>query len=400
MVIFPIFTPNHPLMPASPTRVLPVIVISQFLCTTLWFGGNAIMPELSLALDLPASALASITSAVQFGFISGTLVYTLLGIADRFNPSLVFLSSAVLAALANLGIIISGELSTILVLRFLTGFFLAGIYPVGMKIAADHFEKGLGKALGYLVGALVLGTAFPHLLKSLSVSLTWQYVIIAVSIFAVAGGLIMYGMVPADPHRRMAGQLKITAIPALMQDHSFRSAAFGYFGHMWELYAFWAFVPVFIKAYMEKNGSGIPVSAASFLVIAAGSLACVAAGYLAFRSGAARVAKLALAGSALCCLVSPLLFRSLPVIFFGLLLVWGAMVVADSPMFSTLVAQYANPSFKGTALTMVTCIGFFITILSIELLGSMAPVIGERYIFLLLAPGPLLGLVAMRRQTR
>lgn len=383
-------------MPASASRVLPIIVAAQFLCTTLWFGGNAVLPGLSADLRLPSSALAGISSAVQIGFISGTLVYAILTIADRFAPSIVFLFSAILAAGSNLGVVVAGGYTEILVLRFLTGFFLAGIYPVGMKIAADYFDHGLGKALGFLVGALVLGTAFPHLVNSFSAYLEWQLVLLVVSACAIAGGVMMWLLVPPGPYRKQIDKPSLRRFASVNLSAKFRSAALGYFGHMWELYAFWAFLPLFIRSYTTQTGVDLPVSFTSFFVIAVGGLACVAGGYLAVKFSAGNTAKLALACSAACCLLSVFAFSLPPVIFIVFMLAWGCAVVADSPMFSTLVAQNAPAGSKGTALTFVTCIGFLITIFSIGLLGSIAVSMDHRFMFLFLAPGPLLGLLAMR----
>lgn len=182
--------------------ILPVIVISQFFCTSLWFAGNGVINDLVINFDLNVTALGHLTSAVQFGFITGTLIFALLTIADRFSPSKVFLMSALLGSLFNLGVIWEGNSwISLLFLRFSTGFFLAGIYPVGMKIAADYYEKGLGKSLGFLVGALVIGTAFPHLLREITDTYSWKTVIIATSSLAMMGGILMVIMVPDGPYR-------------------------------------------------------------------------------------------------------------------------------------------------------------------------------------------------------
>ena len=192
-------------------KKLPIIVVSQFFCTSLWFAGNAIIPDLIIKFHLDQSYLAHLTSAVQFGFISGTFIFALLTISDRFSPSLVFFISALLTAVFNLGISIDKiDPKTILSIRFFTGFFLAGIYPVGMKIASDYYEKGLGKSLGFLVGALVLGTAFPHLLKSISVQFLWKYVIFSTSALAVLGGLAIFLLVPDGPYRKPGQGLNLS----------------------------------------------------------------------------------------------------------------------------------------------------------------------------------------------
>ena len=379
-------------------RVLPLIVITQFFCTSLWFAGNAVLPDIVRIFHFDTSFLAHLTSAVQFGFITGTLVFAILAISDRFSPSGVFFGSSLLAALFNLMILYEGvSLAGLLGSRFLTGFFLAGIYPVGMKIASDYFQKGLGRSLGFLVGALVLGTAFPHLLKSLTYGLPWRYVIVATSALAFAGGLIMLLFIPDGPHRKAGQQMRFDGILRLFRHRDFRAAAFGYFGHMWELYAFWAFVPVILTIYKQNNsGADLSVPFFSFLIIASGGLACVIGGLLSQKFGHNRVAGMALLLSGTCCVVSPLfLFSAALIPFLAFLFFWGLVVVADSPLFSTMVAHNAPAEVRGSALTIVNCIGFSITILSIQSLNAAADYLDPRYLYMLLAIGPVAGLVAM-----
>lgn len=378
--------------------ILPVIVIAQFSCTSIWFAGNAVMKELIDNFDLPGNALEHLTSAVQFGFITGTLCYAVLMIADRFSPSRVFFLSALAGALFNLAIITDVQtLKSLLLLRFFVGFFLAGIYPVGMKIAADHYDKSLGKALGFLVGALVLGTAFPHLLRSITLQMPWKFVLILTSIFCAAGGAIMLAAVPDGPYRKKGQQLNMSVLYKVFRNKKFRSASFGYFGHMWELYTFWAFVPIILLTYKNRYPQhNINVPLLSFIIIATGGLACVIAGYLSQKYNARKVAVTALFISGICCIVSPVMFfissDNLLVVF---LVAWGMAVVADSPMFSTLVAQNVQPESKGTSLTIVTCIGFTITIISIQVLSYLFHYIDPRYIYTLLALGPLFGLISL-----
>ncbi|MCU0367679.1 MAG: MFS transporter [Cyclobacteriaceae bacterium] len=379
-------------------RVLITIVLSQFFCTSLWFAGNAVLPDLIHSMHLEPGFLAHLTSAVQFGFITGTLVFAVLTIADRFSPSKVFFVSAVIAALFNLAASINGiPAYNILALRFMTGFFLAGIYPVGMKIASDYFQKGLGKSLGFLVGALVIGTAFPHLLKNLTASLPWNYVLYATSTLSVLGGLAILLFVPDGPYRRYGQSFKITAFLSGFRKQEFRSAAFGYFGHMWELYTFWAFVPVMLSFYNTHfPESELNVPLFSFLIIAFGGLACVASGLLSQCYPANKIATLALLLSGLCCLLSPffLLHGSLWMLL-TFLFFWGLVVIADSPLFSTLVAQHAPEESRGSSLTIVNSIGFAITIISIQFINIMSTYIHGQYIYLLLAIGPIVGLIAM-----
>ena len=382
-------------------RILPVIVLSQFFCTSLWFAGNAVMGDIARQLQLEPSYLAYLTSAVQLGFITGTLVFAILNIADRFSPVQVFFTCALIAAVINAGACLPGvSASLILTFKYTTGFFLAGIYPVGMKIASDHYPQGLGKALGFLVGALVLGTAFPHLLKSLMTTLPWRYVILSTSILAVLGGLAMLLLVPDGPYREPAGSLNPAAFLKSFGNPQFRAAAFGYFGHIWELYAFWAFVPVMLTAYNFRFASaGLNVPLLSFCIIAVGGIACSASGILSRYNGVKNIATMALFVSAACCLLSPLfLFATSAPVMISFLLIWSMAVIADSPLFSTLIAQNAHQQSKGTSLTIVNCIGFAITIVSIQLITALRSEANARYVYMILAVGPILGLIALVRR--
>ena len=381
--------------------ILPIIVVAQFCCTSLWFASNAVMSDLVINFGLTESAIGHLTSAVQFGFILGTLVFAVLAIADRFSPSKVFLISALLGAVCNLGILWEGNtLTTMLSIRFLTGFFLAGIYPVGMKIAADYFDKGLGKSLGFLVGALVIGTAFPHLLKGLTNSFPWKLVILTTSSLAVLGGLMISLFVPDGPYRKQSQGINLSAFFGIFRNQNLRSAAFGYFGHMWELYAFWAFTPLMLKTYSDLHPEttfNIPIL--SFLIIGIGGLACILSGYLSQTFGAKRIAFISLLLSCTCCLVFPFLFIvQSATLFIAFLLFWGMVVVADSPLLSTLVAQNAPAEIKGTALTIVNSIGFAITIISIQLISGLKTVTDTNYIYICLAIGPILGLLALSKK--
>ena len=382
--------------------VLPIIVISQFCCTSLWFAGNGVMNDLAYAFNLEVSAVGHLTSSVQFGFILGTLIFALLTIADRFSPSKVFFACAIIGSAFNLATILEHQtIYSLIAIRFCTGFFLAGIYPIGMKIAADYYNKGLGLSLGYLVGALVIGTAFPHFLNVFNAEFSWKSLLIFISVIASIGGLLMLLFVPNGPYRKSSQKLQIDAWLENFRDKKFRAAAFGYFGHMWELYAFWAFVPLMLSSFLSNNPTmSFSVPLWSFLIIAIGGLACVTSGYLSLNYKTKHIAFTALLLSCSCCLISPLAFQSSSqYLFLGFLLFWGIVVIADSPLFSTLVAQNAIPKFKGTALTMVNCIGFSITIISIQLINYVATIWNPSYIFMLLAIGPVFGLLALYKKT-
>ncbi|TCJ13303.1 MFS transporter [Flaviaesturariibacter flavus] len=378
----------------APSRPLVIIVLAQALCTSLWFGGNAVLPTLAQRLGLPPGAAGSMSAAVQAGFIGGTLLFAVLAIADRYRSTRVFFCCALAGAALNAGIPFCTSYPAMLGLRFGTGFLLAGIYPVGMKIAAEASPAGLGKALGYLVGALVVGTALPHGLRGLSVQLPADVVLFTLSGLAVLGGTLLLLLVPV-PRPAGGTAVQLGAAFGIFGNAPLRRAAFGYFGHMWELYAFWTFLPLYIMAYRHAD---VNVAALSFAGILAGAAGCVWAGYRALRSGAAAVARTALLGSLACCLAAPLALRLPLPLFTAFLLFWGFMVVADSPMFSTLVARRAPAAQKGTALTLVTSLGFAITVVSIALLGRLQGVWPEGMLFLLLAPGPLFGLLALGKE--
>jgi len=363
----------------------------------LWFAGNAVLGDLQQHWGLPAAALGYVTSAVQLGFITGTLAFAFFAVADLYSPRLVFFACSLLGALANAALLaLDGGLGWLLAFRFATGFFLAGIYPVGMKIAAGWYQRGLGNALGLLVGALVVGTAFPHLLKGLGEALPWKAVVLSVSLIAALGGLLMLAFVPDGPFLTKAARFDPRALAAIFRARPFRASSFGYFGHMWELYAFWAFVPFVLAAHGSQQAQfSLNLSLWTFAVIAAGSVGCVAGGLISLRAGSAPVAFAQLLASGACCALSPLLFYAPTPLFIAFLLFWGAVVVGDSPQFSALNAANAPRELVGSALTIANCIGFAITIFSIQLLGSAAGALGAQWLFLLLVPGPILGVLAL-----
>lgn len=377
-----------------PRRILPVIVAAQFAGTSLWFAGNAVLSDLQRAYDLPATALGPLTSAVQIGFIVGTLAYALGTVADRFSPSRVFLLSALAGAVVNLAVgTVATDYAGILAFRFLTGVFLAGIYPVGMKLAADWFEAGLGRALGWLVGALVLGTAFPHLLAAVAADLPWRTVLQGTSALAAAGGVAIGWLVPDGPYRSVGKGFRPGAIAAVFRVPAFRSAALGYVGHMWELYAFWAFVPVLLVTRFPGADAAV-VSAGAFAVIAVGAAGCVIGGFASARVGSARVAVAMLLVSGAIGLASPWLFGLAGAWFVAAVTLWGFAVVGDSPQFSTLVARTAPPDVRGSALTIVNSIGFAVTIPAIQALTAATVAWPPERIWLPLALGPIAGIVA------
>jgi MFS family permease len=387
-----------------PARVLPVIVLSQFAGTSLWFAGNALLPDLERQLALGEQSVAAVTSAVQLGFIAGTLAFALLNLADRHSPRAVFLACSVCGAAANAALLALPWLEhpyvPLLALRFVTGFFLAGIYPVGMKIAASWYREGLGGALGFLVGALVLGTALPHLVRGFGGGLPWQTVALSVSCLAAGGGLLLYLLVPDGPQLARAARFDPHALARAFGTRAFRASAFGYFGHMWELYTLWAFVPLLLAGYGALHRQALDVAFWSFLIIGAGAVGCVAGGLLSRFVGSARVAFAQLSLSGLCCLLSPLAFALPAPAFLAFLVFWGIVVVGDSPQFSALNAATAPREFVGSALTIVNCIGFSLTIPSVYLTTWLSQRLPIEAWFVPVALGPVLGLVALTPLTR
>lgn len=376
-----------------------IIILSQFCGTSLWFAGNAVLPQLQSFYGWQANAIGYLTSAVQLGFIIGTLLFALSGITDKISPSKVFFFCSLIAASSNALVLVdSSSFALVLVSRAFTGFFLAGIYPVGMKIAADWNEQGLGHWLGALVGALVLGTAFPHGLKLFPQFIDPSILIVSVSLLSMLGGLLIFLFVKDGPYRKASTHFSFSEIRSVFQSSAFRSPAFGYFGHMWELYALWAFVPWAVHQYTLTHSSFAEnESFLSFLIIAAGAVGCFVGGKLSATLGSKKIARFALISSGVCCLISPWIWSLSPMLFLIFMIFWGLMAAADSPQFSALVAASAPASVRGSAITITICIGFAISIVTIQLLAFMQTVVDPEYLFLLLAPGPIVGVLLMNR---
>jgi predicted MFS family arabinose efflux permease len=373
---------------------LPVIIGAQCFGGSLWFVGNSIVDEVAPLWPQVEGAVGWLTSAVQLGFLAGTLVYAMRGWPDRYPAHRVFLVSCLLGATANAAVLLRPEsFEWFLAARVLTGFCLAGIYPVGMKLAASWYREGLGWAIGLLVGALVLGTALPHLLRTME--LPWRPVIVATSGLAVLGGLLVGRLVPEGPYVRRGVRFEVREALAIFGRPGFRRAALGYFGHMWELYAFWAFMPLAVAHVLRSEAGASVVAWWSFAILGAGCLGCAIGGRIAMRKGSAAVATVQLAASGVACLCSPWLIEAPPAVALPLLVLWGVVVVGDSPQFSALAARAAPPTLVGTGLTLMTAVGFGLTIGSISLLGALAERGELRWLFVWLLPGPVLGVIAM-----
>lgn len=388
---------------AAPRRVLPIIVIAQLLGTSPWFAVNAVMPDLLAAhaqSGWPQAAVATLSSSLQLGFIAGTLVFALAGIADRYPARRIFLACTLAAAIATLAAAaMASSYAALVGLRALTGFCLAGIYPVGMKIAAQWFPRGLGAALGWLIGALVVGSASAHALRAIAAggaAVPWQAVFVVVAALCAVAGLLIVVFVPEPAAGAASARppvLRLAALASIWRDRRVRASVFGYFGHMWELYTFWVLVPAILATQLARSAA---VSWWSFGVLAAGAIGCIAGGLLARRAGSAHVAAVQLAMSGACCLAAPWLVGAAPALFFAWLLLWGITVAGDSPQFSALTAANAPREAVGSVLTLTNSIGFAISALSIEVFVRAAERMPLADVLPWLALGPALGLITLR----
>ena len=327
------------------------------------------------------------------GFIAGTLVFALLAVADRFSPRRVFLLCALASAGCTLAAAASaGSFTQLLLWRALGGFFLAGIYPVGMKIASLWFPRGLGPALGWLVGALVLGSASAHAVRAAGAAWAWPGVFVAVAIAAALGGLLLFVAVPERPRAPGRGSgLQFRALASIWTEPKVRAPVLGYFGHMWELYTMWVLVP----AMLATRLGGAALSWAAFAVIALGAVGCVGGGGWARRVGSARVAAWQLSISGACCLLAPWLLHAHDALFAAWLALWGITVAGDSPQLSALTASHAPAQAVGSVLTLVNSIGFGISIVSIQLFVILAETHPLGTLLPWLGLGPLLGVWAL-----
>jgi len=381
---------------------LALIVAAQVLALALWFSGTAAGPAMAREFVVLASGFqALLTGAVQGGFVIGTLVSAALALADRFDPRRLFAAAALAGAAANAAILLLSPGTPIIAARFATGMALAGVYPVGMKLAVGWANRGdAGLVVGLLVGGLTLGSALPHLANALG-GLEWRVTLAAASLAAVtAAGLI--GLTRLGPRHVSAARFQPGAALQLWQNRGTRLATLGYLGHMWELYAMWAWVGIYLTAsFAAWRGradaeAGQP-ALATFAVIAAGAVGCVAAGLLADRFGRVRVTVGAMATSGVCCLLAGPAFGLHPALTTTLCLVWGVAVVADSAQFSASVAELSDPNLTGTMLTMQSCLGFALTLATIQLMPLLVRYAGWGSAFAVLAVGPVLGCAAMLR---
>ena len=378
----------------TPRRMLLRVAAAELLGMTLWFSATAAAPAVSREFGMSEAARAWLTMAVQAGFVAGTLLTAVTNLADAINPRRLFASGCVAGAVLNLAIVAAPSSAVMIALRFCTGAALAWIYPPGMKIAAGWFRERRGTALGVVVGAVGLGSALPHLLVWLGAGLAWRPLVAASSLLAAAGAVIVAFSVTDGPYVTASAPFDRHALGVVLGNRGTRLAMLGYFGHMWELYAMWTWIAAFAAASL---GSASSIgSLVAFIAIATGSIGCVLAGRWADAWGKARVAGWSMIASAACCLVSPAAFGAGLTALVVLSMVWGFTIVADSAQFSALVTDYTARTHVGTALTLQTSAGFLLTMVSMRIVPHISAADGWKWAFLILAPGPLLGALAMR----
>lgn len=368
---------------------------------SLWFSGSAVVPALAREWHLNSSAANWLTVAVQLGFVAGTVLSALFNLPDIISPRHLFTLTAIAGAIVNAAFgLVAHEIGLAILLRFLTGMFLAGVYPPAMKILATWFRHGRGLALGVLVGALTLGKAMPYLVNGIG-SANWRHNVLFVSLLAAIGGVIALLFVRDGPLALPAARFDWKQVAKVFSNRGVRLANFGYFGHMWELYAMWTWIPFMIRASLASRKSDPSLAeVAVFLVIGCGAAGCVVAGLIADRIGRTVVTSAAMIVSGSCCLLIGFTFGAHPILLFTIAAIWGASVVADSAQFSACVTELGDPQYLGTALTIQTCVGFLLTTISIELISRIEKLVGWRYAFVILAPGPVFGVLAMLRLRR
>ena len=381
-------------------RQRALIALVQILGLAVWFSASAVGPTLQHEWGISPAAGVWLTASVQVGFVAGAVTSTCLSLADRFRPQLLLAACASGAALTTgaLAAFVDSLLPAIAI-RFMTGVFLAGVYPVGMKLMASWSAPALrGKAFGILIGALTLGSAAPHLISSMG-NLPWRNVMAAAAALAAAGALTAVLAVRPGPYAE-----KSSARPnpryalTMFKEQRPKLANIGYFGHMWELYALWTWLPMYLLASQERGGGTLQTGLTVFITMGVGGVAgALFGGWAADRWGRPQSAAAALAVSGTCCFLSPLMFRAEGIPMLVFLLVWGAAVIADSGVFSTSLSENADPRYIGTALTAQTAIGFLLTVVTIQFVPLFAATVGWQYAFVLLLPGPLIGVLAMHK---
>lgn len=378
-------------------RVLILLALAELLALAVWFSASAVVPLLTQEWGLNASGRSWLTMSVQIGFVVGALVSTLLNLADRLPAKWLMSGAAVSAGLLTASIpIFANGLPLALFFRFLTGAVLAGVYPVGMKIMATWTKEDRGFAIGLLVAALTVGSAMPHLLNVFGGVKSWRPVMVLAAGLAILGGLIGAVFIQEGPYKSQSPPFDRQQIGKILADKPVMYANIGYLGHMWELYAMWAWISLFFLASFELSGiDSAWASGAAFAVIAAGGVGSYVAGIWADRIGRTTVTIASLIISGICALTIGFLFGRSPVLLVAVSLIWGVFIVADSAQFSAAVSELAPREYLGTALTLQTSMGFLLTLFTIRMVPPLQALVGWRFTFAFLAIGPAVGIWGM-----
>jgi MFS family permease len=391
--VFALHVRMNPRTMAPPQRELVSLAIALVLAMSTWFSTAAVLSQLRVAWSLSENQASWLTIIVQLGFVAGALITALTNLADRIAPLRLFFVGATGAAGANLVVVVAGGFEVAVVARFVTGAFLAAVYPPALKAMSGWFRTGRGLALGVMIGALTIGSALPHLVNALG-GLDWQATLVIASGLTLIGGLIAERICVAAPDAATAAPFDPSQLRAIVRNQEFRLASVGYFGHMWELYAMWAWIAAF---YGEVFTTRRSASLAAFVVIAAGAGGSIFAGLVSDRRSRAAAAGQALRWSAAAAVITGFLV-DLPAPFVVAAgVVWGFWVVADSAQFSAIVTEAVDPRYVGTALTVQLAAGFTLTVFTIFLVPIVRDAHGWGWAFVLLAPGPLVGAWAMHR---
>ncbi len=386
------------------TASIILLALCEVAAMSLWFSASAVVPSITAEYPLSDFQISLFTSSVQAGFVLGTLVSAVMGLADRLEPRRFFMASALIASIANASILVIEPGSPLVyVARLITGICMAGIYPVGMKMAGSWAKGDLGLLVAILVGALTLGSAAPHLFNAFG-GIDWRFTIMTTSAAGLFAALAI-NLVKIGPRQSAARAFSASQLALAFRDPALRLANFGYLGHMWELYAMWAWLGIFLAASFEINSGGydpdLLARYATFAVIGAGGLiGCLAGGLLSDRYGRTTLTMAAMAISGSCALVVGFLFGGPPLLLGIICLIWGITIIADSAQFSASITELSEPELIGTMLTVQTCAGFILTLITIHLMPLLVDTVGWSWAFAPLSIGPFLGVWAMARLRR